>query len=432
MPKADERLEIALRGQVQRRGLIARVPAAQRVVGDIDRWLRREYPAEILTVDTSADALSVRMHPAAPSIRIAIDAERVVTVTGETVTVGPGYHRFVGRALQRLADEVGIEWSAATAGLAFAERPAVERGYLGWLGPELARARVGVERGARGVHVGMPAGTIVTCDAAIATVLGPRDETWLDAAIADPRVAIEITPWWSDATDGRYLVNRALVRMWLDVRWRRPAVTGEAALLDEVHGLLSRAYPVEPDLVYPWNEWAEVVAYRGIDDAMARQAVARAAGATGAGVQRIGYRRAPVTIRHKGWVLTVPGDFAERRTADEWWGGGPGRNITLAATATGTAGAGSGGAGRDGAGRMTAQGFLSQVAGDLGPDALHHEAGDVRGRARISTDASSGLEIGVLEGFAAVAGSGAVIRIEFDDGEDYAWALDMWRSLRPG
>ena len=41
-------------------------------------------------------------------------------------------------------------------------------------------------------------------------------------------------------------------------------------------------------------------------------------------------------------------------------------------------------------------------------------------------------EVGVVEGFAAVTGSGAVIRIEFDDGEDYAWALDMWRSLRPG
>ncbi len=66
----------------------------------------------------------------------------------------------------------------------------------------------------------MPAGTTVTCHEAIATVLGPRDEAWLEAAIADPRVAIEITPWWSDATDGRYLVNRALTRMWLDVRWR--------------------------------------------------------------------------------------------------------------------------------------------------------------------------------------------------------------------
>jgi hypothetical protein len=423
MTMTAERLEIALHGQVRKRGLIPRLPPADRVLADVEAWLRREYRDELLSLETTAEAVSARFHPAAPPIHIAVDGEGAVAVTGQTVTAGPGYHRFIGRALERLATDIGIDWTDAAAGLAFADRSAVERGYLGWLGPELARARVSVQRGARGVHIGMPAGTIVTCDAAIATVLGPRDEAWLDAAIADPRVAIEVTPWWSDATDGRYLVNRALVRMWLDVRWRRPAVSGEGALLDEIHGLLSRAYPLEPDLTYPWPEWGEVVAFRGLDDAMARQVIARAAQAQAddPGAARIGYRRAPVTIRHEGWVLTVPGDFAERRTADEWWGGGPGRNITLAATATGT-----------GSGRMTAQGFLSQVAADLGPEALHHEAGEVRGRARITTDASSGLEIGVVEGFAAVTGSGAVIRIEFDDGEDYAWALDMWRSLRPG
>lgn len=418
-----ERLVIAIQGQVQKRGLIPRLPPADRVLAEIETWFRRQYPDELLALETGVEALTATLHPAAPPIRITLDGEGAISVAGETVTAGPGYHRFVGRALQRLATDIGIEWSDASSGLAFADRPAVERGYLAWLGPELARARSRSQRGGRGVHVGMPAGTTVTCDAAVATVLGPRDGSWLDAAIADPRVAIEVTPWWSDATDGRYLVDRALSRMWLDVRWRRPAVTGEAALLDEVHVLLTRAYPLEPDLTYPWVEWAEVVAYRGLDDAMGRQVIARASQTSVAapGTDRIGYRRNPVVIRHEGWVLTVPGDFAERRTADEWWGGGPGRNITLAATTTGTAD-----------GRMTAQGFLSQVAADLGPEALHHEAGEVRGRARITTDTSSGLEVGVLEGFCAVTGSGAVIRIEFDDGEDYAWALDMWRSLRPG
>ena len=49
----------------------------------------------------------------------------------------------------------------------------------------------------------------------------------------------------------------------------------------------------------------------------------------------VGYRRDPVAISHEGWALEVPGSFAERRIAEEWWGGGAGRNITLAATATG-------------------------------------------------------------------------------------------------
>ena len=73
------------------------------------------------------------------------------------------------------------------------------------------------------------------------------------AAIADPRVAVDVTPWWADATDARYLLNRALCLMWLDVRWRAPAVEGEAELIDEVHRLLSKAFPLEPGLPYPWH-----------------------------------------------------------------------------------------------------------------------------------------------------------------------------------
>jgi hypothetical protein len=52
------------------------------------------------------------------------------------------------------------------------------------------------------------------------------------------------------------------------------------------------------------------------------------------------------------------------------------------------------------------------------------------GRARITTDASSGVEVGVVEGYSAVVGSGAAIRIVFDDPSDWEWAIDMWRSLR--
>jgi hypothetical protein len=134
----------------------------------------------------------------------------------------------------------------------------------------------------------------------------------------------------------------------------------------------------------------------------------------------IGYRRGHVIYNHAGWVLEVPGSFAEVRTEDELWVGGAGRTITLAATATGSA-----------SGPMSAQDFLDQVAGDLGSTALTHRAGPLLGRARLMTDSSSGVEIGVVEGFMAVRGSGAVVRITFDDPEDWHWALDTWRALLP-
>jgi hypothetical protein len=152
---------------------------------------------------------------------------------------------------------------------------------------------------------------------------------------------------------------------------------------------------------------------------MARQAVTRAERAPESAP--IGYWRGPVTITHEGWALEIPGSFAERRTPEEWWGGGQGRNITLAAVQTGTA-----------SGAMDAGTFVEQFAGDLGTEAIDHRANGVIGRAVIRTDASSGLEVGVLEGYSAVVGSGAAIRIVFDDPADWQWALDLWRSLAPG
>ena len=37
----------------------------------------------------------------------------------------------------------------------------------------------------------------------------------------------------------------------------------------------------------------------------------------------------------------------------------------------------------------------------------------------------------MLEGFSAVTGSGAAIRVEFDSSDDWKWAIELWRSLRP-
>ena len=419
-------LGVALGGLAQKRGLIPRVPDGDRLLADAAVWLNGEYADAVRsthqrTLPGGEIALAVDLHPAASPLLLTADDEGRVTVAAETGAAGPGYHRFVGRVLERLSGELAIQWTDGDGATAFVDRQGAEQLYLGWLGPQLAAALARARRGERGIPLGMPVGTRVTTEAAMATVMGPRDEAWLDAAIADPRVALGITPWWADATDGQYLLNRALVLMWLQVRWRTPAMEGEADLFDEVHRLLSRAYPFDPGLEYPWHAWTELTGLRGIDDPMARQAAERAS-AVSPEDPPVGYRRDSVVISHEGWALEVPGAFAERRSPEEWWGGGTGRSITLAATATGDA---------DGT-PMGAHDFIDQFAVDLGPDAIAHRSGEVLGRARLVTDASSGVEVGILEGYSAVSGSGAAIKIEFDDPADWQWALDMWRSLAPG
>ena len=420
-------------GQASRRGKIPRVPDGERLLADVETWLTTEYADAVgatarRALEDDVWELTASLHPAAPEIVMTASDTGRVTVTAGTEIVGPGYHRFIGRVLERMGADLAITWSQdadrgdfpdATA-VTFADRPEAERAYLGWLGRALVGARASRAAGASGIQFGLPDGVRYTFDGAIATVLGPRDDAWIDAAIADTRVAIDVTPWWADAIDGACLLNRALCLMWLEVRWRRPATKPERDLFDEVHRLLSRAFPLDPVLSYPWREWAELIELRGLDDSMARQVVERAARQSEAG-PAIGYRRGPVTITHEGWKLEIPGAFAERRTAEEWWGGGAGRNVTLAAVQTGTE-----------AGPMGAQAFVQQFAGELGPDAIDHRAGGVVGRARLNTDASSGVEVGVLEGYSAIVGSGAAIRIVFDDPTDWQWALDTWRSLAPG
>ena len=418
--KLRSSLEIRLEGQASKRGLIPRTPGGERLLADVGAWLTAEYPDHVRstrqrTLPAGDVELEIDLHPATPPVIMTAGDGGSLNVRAETVQGGPGYHRFVGRVLERLGHELNIDWDEGSIGLTFAERAEVETAYLGWLGPTLAQVHNARKRSSAGVQIGTPSGTRYTFGGAVATALGPRDDTWVESAIADPRIAIEVTPWWSDATDSRYLLNRALALMWLQVRWRKPALDGEAETLEDVHRLLSRAYPIEPELPYPWHAWAELVSYSGVEDGMTRQVNARTK--IEPPEPPIGYRRDPVSITHEGWVLEVPGDFAERRTDEEWWGGGAGRSITLAATDTGS---------------MAAQAFLNHVAGDLGAEALTHQAGPVVGRARITTDESSGVAVGVLDGYSAVNGSGAAIRIVFDDPEDWQWALALWRALAPG
>jgi len=423
-------LTLTVTGRASRRGLIPRQPPADRLIAGIETWLRLEYPDVVRTTRTRTSTtgdreLLVGLHPAAEELSIAASDDGDVVVSAGLAPVGPGYQTFVGRLIERIGLEHEIAWvepagdnGHASELAAVGDRVTAEQAYLTWLGAGLIGAREARRRAIGGVHVGTPDGVHFTFEGAVATSLGPRDDAWLDAALADSRLALDITPWWADATDARCLLNRALCLMWTDVRWRQPVDEQEKLVQEEVVRLLSRAFPLDPSLPYPWREWKELARFRGTADAMTRQVETRAAKAPAGPL--IGYRRDPVRIVHEGWELEIPGAFAERRTEDEWWGGEAGRSITLAATETGTAD-----------GPMRAEEFLAQVSAGLGGEALTHRSGELVGRARISTDATSGVEVGVLEGFSAVRGRGAAIRIVFDDSGDWQWALEMWRALTP-
>ncbi len=302
-------------GQASRRGLILRVPSGESLLESVETWLLAEYGDSVRSMSRrvieGGDAeLSVALHPAAPELVMSANESGRVALTAETEALGPGYHRFIGRLVERLGADLSITWDRGEPdpgaildglGTTFADRTATERAYLGWLGQTLVKARAGRAAHGTQLQIGIPGSTRYTFDGAIATVLGPRDDRWLDSAVADTRVATDITPWWADATDGQALLNRALALMWLDVRWRAPAIKEERELLDEVHRTLTRAYPTDPTLAYPWRAWAELIEMRGIDDPMSRQVLVRADREGGDGdADRLSPRRRSRSVTRDG------------------------------------------------------------------------------------------------------------------------------------
>ena len=175
------------------------------------------------------------------------------------------------------------------------------------LGHVVARAAEQRRRGVGQIQIGLRTDARFQFDGPIATPLGPRDDAWLARAERDPWAAADIRPWWFDATDARYLLQRALVIMWTEIRWRSAADDAEKAAIDEVLTLLRKALPSDASLAYPWREWAELISLRGIPDPDRASGSSARPQQVDAGLPLIGYRRRPVTITHEGWALEVPG-----------------------------------------------------------------------------------------------------------------------------
>jgi hypothetical protein len=430
--RATLSIGIRLVGQAAKHRVTRRIPAPGALIDDLEAWLREDAKEMLVALRRPPDhdgrvALRMRLHPAAGEVEIAAAEGGRVSAVGATAEVGPGYHTYLAHLFRRLGAENNIAWEppdvqAGTGDLTgFFEtgrRADAEGPLLVWLRDTLQRACDQRALGGQPVDLIVSTADRFTFDGAIATPLGPRDDAWLSTALANPRVAVEMWPWFADVTDARYLLNRALCLMWTEVRWRPAIEEGEPEVVDEVLRLLRRAFPLDPSLPYPWREWKELLDIARDPDPMRDRVEGEAAAAPDGPL--IGYRRQPVRVEQAGWQITVPGSFATLRTDEELRASGGDRIVTIAASPTGTDAA-----------PMAAETFLERVAGHLGNEVLHHRAGEVVARAKLAIDPTSAVEMAVLEGYAGVRGSGAAIRIVIHDPADFEWALDMWRSLRP-
>ena len=213
-------------------------------------------------------------------------------------------------------------------------------------------------------------------------------------------------------------MGRALTMMWSQVRWRPPANGSERNLLKDVANSLHIANKLNPSLNYPWGEWAEVLEFLGSDDEEKEWVRSQSKAPP-----TIGYRRHNVTVRlPDNWSLRLPGSFSDFNSDEDndLCALDPPREIWFTVF------------------RSTAapydQGFESkrQQILQAKPELLHEDNDYIAKAAIQEKFRESGQRYFVLNSSNVCPLKRAECTILFENPEEREWAIDVWRSLKPG
>jgi hypothetical protein len=182
---------------------------------------------------------------------------------------------------------------------------AVDAAMLDWASGLAAAVLEQADGGATDFAVGMAPEHTFRTDGFATTALGPRDRAFFERIVADRTAGTALFAWWSDGPDADFYRDRALARMWTEVRWRAPLDDADRETLAAVDRDLQRAAGAGAADI-PWAAWDELRAFLG------RQPAERAPDAAAAATPtQIGYRRGLVGFRYHDWMLDVPGSMGE-------------------------------------------------------------------------------------------------------------------------
>jgi hypothetical protein len=409
----------------------SRVTRSDGVLDEVLAWLRENHALTLCASEHGHDdrgrpCLLVSFHPGAEDVVLTLREDGGLDASAVTSPAGPGYHAHVCEVLHGLGAHFDVDWAPEdprgetgdeTGFFHTKNRPALEDAMARWLAALAGRVRTLRAEGREAIGFSLPEEHTYLFDGSVATPLGPRDDAWLARTHADGRAGFDVFPWAEPGTGAGYLLGRALVRMWRDVRWRRPGDEDEAETLAEVTALLEAAHTADPRRAYPWREWAELLALLGQESLLATRAQLRAETAPPAAP--IGYRRGEVRARLSGgWTIDLPGSLAERwDDAQTWCAWERGRTVwftSLRVAETGPA---------------SADDTLAGLPPLEGEVQEHRTPGRV-GIAAFGRGTTDGVELAQLRAYMAAPGSAAVLTVCFEDDADRDLALTLWRSLR--
>jgi hypothetical protein len=302
---------------------VAPSTAAAAVLYAVEAHLRARFPRLLfalhhLDLSGGARRLVFALHPAGGPITLTVDEQGRASLLAHTHLAGPGYHRFLVLLAGGLVPVIGASWRPR------APRD-LEARFLAWLQHQAREALAAhLEGSAAGAaqpavrwlpplspEVGRFQGR-----GAVATVVGPRPEAWLQAVVADPRAGRDAFPWWEPGQGAAWRVGRARCLLWRELRWRPPTTEEEVAALSEVANLLAEAWEEEPDRQdLPWAAWAEVLDLLGEAPERRARVVARVRPGPPEGYRR----HLVVEVLPGGWSITLPGRMGCSWDPAEGW-----------------------------------------------------------------------------------------------------------------
>jgi hypothetical protein len=321
--------------------------------------------------------------------------------------------------LQQLAARFGAAWqpedeeeySDETEYFSSGEEHRVFDAMTAWLRTLAEHVLREASKSSSAIALSLHMNEVFESDSIAMTPMGPRDADWFEKTAKDGSEGRDFFAWWNPGLNAEYFLNRALVQMWAQVRWRRPSNALETADLKYVAESLDVAYKLDPKLNFPWAEWAEILGYLDISDPLVSS---RANGRPA-----IGYRRRDAQVSMPGgWWITVPGTFSEFRADEDhnYYAFDPPREVWFTSY------------------RFTDQdgeAFSAARAQILASKPqLLHEAENYVARAEISIKEANGEKYYLLKSFNVTIGQRSVCSIVFSYPEEREWAIRVWKSIK--
>jgi hypothetical protein len=312
--------------------LIAQIPNLPSdpagVLTQVESWIKSDHarmqPRTRHEVVDSNHSLFCNLHPAAEEIEFTLVSPSELVISANTTTVGPGYHVYLTSLLKNLAHELDAIWdvSANQSDDFFDETGFFFSGDLAGLKGEMtlwlsALANTffdgSLNSGDRPASLCLPPNPHFMAHSHALTPLGPRDLGWLKQTASDGNNGTDFFAWWEPGFNAEYYLRRALTQMWTEVRWRLPANEAEERVLEDIAASLFRAFELDPELVFPWAEWQQVLHLLNRGGVEAKLVNSRVHGAPS-----IGYRRNNVQVTLPGgWRIEVPGSFSDFESDSE-------------------------------------------------------------------------------------------------------------------